>query len=44
MTDNVENEPCFMCKVEGECTLIASSNVYLCTPCIEDLENIRVYG
>lgn len=41
MTDNNENNTCFMCEVVGECTLIPASNVHLCAPCVIDLEEIR---
>ena len=39
MTDNT----CFMCEIVGECRLIPQSNVYLCTPCQEELDFIRVF-
>lgn len=42
MTDNNEERICFMCEYGGfDVILQPHSNVWLCHPCIDDLDAIR---
>lgn len=40
MTDNNGNNTCFMCKWVGKLYLIPQTNVHLCIPCFEELDEI----
>lgn len=40
MTDNNGNNTCFMCKWVGKLYLIPQTNVHLCIPCFEELDDI----
>lgn len=41
MTDNEMIETCFICEMVAECVLVEQTNVHLCEPCIEELDQLR---
>jgi len=40
MTDNDELEPCFMCKMKVNTVIQPSTDVPLCIPCLDELDEI----